>query len=68
MKGERCNALRENEGRNDGGDSPFTSNPLYVRLRAKKRRKAYDGERKGVAEGFIVSAHGVRRCDLELLL
>lgn len=39
-----------------------------LRPSARGTAEAHDGERKGVAEGFIVPAHEVRRCDLELLL
>ena len=39
-----------------------------LRPSARRTAEAHDGERKGVAEGFIVSAHEVRWCDLELLL
>jgi len=60
-----CNAARENEGSNDGATVP----PFEPTLRPSARRtEAHDGKRKGVAEGFIVSAHEVRWCDLELLL
>lgn len=66
MRGERCNAARENEGSNDGATVP----PLRTHFTSVCTRtaEAHDGERKGVAEGFIVPAHEVRRCDLELLL
>lgn len=39
-----------------------------LRPSARRTAEAHDGERKGVAEGFIVLAYEVRRCDLKLLL